>query len=380
MKTLNFRDWLAESDDSGLTPEQVEFLNECTRGSWKLSPSTGLVNVQGDFLCDRKSLPDLKDLKFGKVTGSFYCNGNNLESLKGAPEEVGENFWCSDNRLKSLKGAPRKVGKDFYCGENQLTSLEGAPQKVGKDFSCSGNRLENLEGAPQKINGDFFCERNGLVSLKGAPREVGGMFWAMGNSLTTLESAPQKVGGTFACKANRLRSLEGAPREIGKQFLSDHFILAGSQWNLEGWLKIMKGGVLKARALVITLIPQDTIEQEIIKDPEGMMKTLKSIWDLPEFQETKKRFKNVDDIDRLVTMMQEGNLKSRSLILTAVPVSTLNQSIKEDPNGMIQKLKDVWNLSDFQRTKKRLKFPREYGDVDKMISTMSRVDSMKGLI
>ena len=36
---------------SGLTPEQEEFLNKCTKGSWTYDPATGLVDVDGDFDC-----------------------------------------------------------------------------------------------------------------------------------------------------------------------------------------------------------------------------------------------------------------------------------------------------------------------------------------
>jgi hypothetical protein len=52
------------------------------------------------------------------VPGSFDCSENNLTSLKGAPQTVGENFNCKENKLTSLKGAPQKVGRNFYCFRN----------------------------------------------------------------------------------------------------------------------------------------------------------------------------------------------------------------------------------------------------------------------
>jgi len=64
-------------------------------------------------------------IKFGKVNGNFYCSGNPLTSLIGAPREVGGNFYCDNNQLTSLDGAPREVGGDFNCLFNKLKSLDG---------------------------------------------------------------------------------------------------------------------------------------------------------------------------------------------------------------------------------------------------------------
>ena len=68
---------------------------------------------------------------FGKVSGSFYCDCANLESLKGAPISVGGNFHCSYNNLKSLKGAPTFVGGSFICWGNDLKSLKHLPKFIG---------------------------------------------------------------------------------------------------------------------------------------------------------------------------------------------------------------------------------------------------------
>ena len=101
-----------------LTKEQVEFLNKYTEGSWRNrswrnSHTTGLVDVDGDFNCSYKSLEDFKGIRFGKIGGNFYCHGNNLTSLEGAPESVGVKFYCFNNELTSLEGAPRTIGGDF---------------------------------------------------------------------------------------------------------------------------------------------------------------------------------------------------------------------------------------------------------------------------
>ncbi len=143
----------------GLTREQEEFLNECTRGTWRINPE-GLVDIEGAFDCDNKGLKDLKGIKFGRVSKYFSCSLNSLETLGGSPREVVGGFWCSHNSLKTLEGAPREVGGDFYCSQNSLKTLEGAPREVGMNFRCLNNPLQSLEGAPETIGEEF---RSGLL-------------------------------------------------------------------------------------------------------------------------------------------------------------------------------------------------------------------------
>ena len=123
-----------------LTPEQVDWLNRCTRGTtWQMNPQTGEVDVDGHFYCSGQSLRDFKGVRFGEVGGYFRCENNQLHSLEGAPREVRGGFYCEHNQLTSLEGAPREVGGDFYCDNNQLSSLDGAPREVGGGFSCRNN-------------------------------------------------------------------------------------------------------------------------------------------------------------------------------------------------------------------------------------------------
>ena len=262
------------SGKAGLTQEQEEFLNKYTEGRWSYDPATGLVDVVGSFDCRSERLKTLSGVKFGKVSGSFDCSGN------------------------------------------KLTSLEGAPQEVGGDFYCQRNKLTSLEGAPQEIRGDFVCYSNSLTSLEGAPQEVGGYFYCSGNKLTSLEGAPREVGKNFDCSGNKLMTLEGAPREVGGDFLCDAFELSQGEWNLEGWLNKMK----------------------------------------------------------------EGDQEVQKLILTLLTPEILNQEIQKDPAGMIMKLKSVWNYPDFEKIKKGLKFPDDFGDVDRMIKSLNRMDDIKDFI
>jgi hypothetical protein len=160
MKHIKRYSELFESEGK-LTKRQIEFLNKYTLGKWGVNPSTGLVDVDGDFSCFRKGLSTLRGIRFGKITGGFYCDSNKLTSLVGAPKEVDWDFYCSNNRLTltSLKGAPERVGGDFRCEHNDLlTSLIGAPREVGRTFLCTSNNLTSLEGAPDRVGGKFFLD------------------------------------------------------------------------------------------------------------------------------------------------------------------------------------------------------------------------------
>ena len=174
------------SAPAALTAEQIDWLDKCVRvtGSWKLNRQTGLINVDGDFDCSEQGLTDLKGVKFGKVSGYFYCNNNELTSLVGAPKSVGGDFRCGGNELTTLVGAPQTVKGDFYCGNNQLTTLEGAPKTVGGYFNCGHNQLTSLEGAPQNVKESFRCYNNKLTSLEGAPKTIKGNFYCGNNPVS----------------------------------------------------------------------------------------------------------------------------------------------------------------------------------------------------
>ena len=143
-----------------LTEDQKIWLDKCAGGGWSLNPSTGLIDVDGDFNCRGQGLKNFKGVAFGHVKGNFSCADNPLKSLVGAPETVKGYFYCADNQLTSLEGAPESVNGDFICGNNPLISLVGAPQIVGRSFYCTDNQLTSLEGAPKIVNGYFVCEYN----------------------------------------------------------------------------------------------------------------------------------------------------------------------------------------------------------------------------
>jgi hypothetical protein len=162
----------------------------------------GIVDVDGDVSLSNKGL-DKIPVKFGKVTGTFGCDDNQLTSLEGCPTETGGDFWCYNNQLTSLEGCPTEVSGSFGCSNNQLTSLEGCPKIVGGNFLCGNNQLTSLEGCPKSINGNFLFPNNLLTTLEGCPTEVGGDFWCYYNKLTTLEGLSDVfIGARFIYRGN----------------------------------------------------------------------------------------------------------------------------------------------------------------------------------
>ena len=115
---------------------------------------------KGDLDLSRLNLTVLPDiLKDISVDGDFFCNGNNLTPLEGAPKTVNGDFGCGHNKLTSLEGSPKSVGGSFNCGFNNLTSLTGAPKFVGGVFSCGFNEIKFTEQqvrAVCNVKGDIY--------------------------------------------------------------------------------------------------------------------------------------------------------------------------------------------------------------------------------
>jgi hypothetical protein len=146
------RDYRLFESSDGLTDEQRRFLDKNTSGTWSVN-SKGLVDVKESFICDNQGLEDFLGIRFGKVSGNFYCWGNQLRTLEGSPREVGGNFSCGGNQLRTLEGSPRVVGLDFYCGKNPLISLEGAPEVIEGEFWFKNTDFRyNLQSFLRKID------------------------------------------------------------------------------------------------------------------------------------------------------------------------------------------------------------------------------------
>ena len=117
---------ILEKDASVHTTDQdlfLKFLSSKGRIGKYITRLNGTVDVSGDVNLLGMKLKKLP-VQFGIVTGNFDCAHNQLTSLQGAPEKVGESFWCTHNQLTSLEGSPEEVGGEFYCSGNPFTSLD----------------------------------------------------------------------------------------------------------------------------------------------------------------------------------------------------------------------------------------------------------------
>ena len=130
----------------------------------------GSIDVDGNVDLSFRNLSKLP-LKFGRVSGDFYCDRNQLTTLEGCPKEVGGNFWCYNNNLTSLEGCSSDVivGGYFDCCNNKLTTLEGCPREVGGEFYCSNNQLTIINDELEfvKIIGYFNIENNPIYKVYG---------------------------------------------------------------------------------------------------------------------------------------------------------------------------------------------------------------------
>jgi hypothetical protein len=144
--------------------------------------SDGSVDVNYNVRLNECQLTEMP-LKFGIVTGDFYCVNNQLTSLEGTPREVSGDFSCSDNLLTSLEGGPNKVGGYFNCFNNYLTSLHGSPISLGGHFSCRNNKLTSLVGCPENIRTQLYCPHNEIIDFRGISEFFEGDFHCENNPI-----------------------------------------------------------------------------------------------------------------------------------------------------------------------------------------------------
>jgi hypothetical protein len=91
------------------------------------------------------------------------------------------------------------------------------------------------------------------------------------------------VEGYFNCSRNQLTSLEGASQTVERSFRCDAFQLEPGQWNLEGWLEVLRTGSQEAQKLIQTIIGADGWNSEISSNPVETLLRLAEVWDrLPE--------------------------------------------------------------------------------------------------
>ena len=131
----------------------MKLLKKCIQGTYEIDEN-GFVNVEGNVDLFSENLTSFRNIKFGKISGYFYCYNNNLTGLGGSPKSVRGEFACSHNNLTSLEGSPKYVGGDFACSNNNLTSFEGSPKYVSGNFWCHTNNLTNF---------DLHCKVEGKI-------------------------------------------------------------------------------------------------------------------------------------------------------------------------------------------------------------------------
>lgn len=93
----------------------------------------GTVDVKGNVRFKPDSLLPQLPVTFGKVTGDFNCTTNQHKTLIGSPHDV-NSFYCNGNNITDLIGAPQRVRGEFTCTLNNLKSLKGIPLQVADTF------------------------------------------------------------------------------------------------------------------------------------------------------------------------------------------------------------------------------------------------------
>jgi hypothetical protein len=101
------------------------------------------IDVDGNVDLSSNQLTKIP-LKFGRVSGSFYCSSNDLSSLYNSPKWVGYNFFCHSNKLTSLEHLPKYIGGFIDCQYNKIFSFKGIPDNFRNDFYCYGSPIWNV--------------------------------------------------------------------------------------------------------------------------------------------------------------------------------------------------------------------------------------------
>jgi hypothetical protein len=103
--------------------------------------SDNTIDVNGVYLDNNLGKMKKLPVKFGKVSGGFYCSYNELTTLEGFPKYVSGNFSCSQNNLTTLEYCPKYVGDYFLCDDNKLTTLKGIEkcEIIGNFYSRYNN-------------------------------------------------------------------------------------------------------------------------------------------------------------------------------------------------------------------------------------------------
>lgn len=165
------------------------------------------VEVFTDVDLAKKSL-EFIPIKFSFVRGFFDCSHNNLSTLLGSPDKVGEDFYCINNNLTSLFAGPSSVSGQFICSHNKIENLDYLPHHIGKCICLKHNKLDNLKGFDiECVNGNFDISHNKIISLENSPKYVNGVFNCAQNKIKNIIGAPQIIGLHFEATCNEIESI-----------------------------------------------------------------------------------------------------------------------------------------------------------------------------
>ena len=146
-------------EDSEIVELIKEFIEKhhIKEGEYKINSDFSLdiyrnIMVKPFDMCNGR-LP----FKFGKIDGTIWLSGLNLETLENSPKEVTGDFVIYENKIRNFVGGPEIVGGDFSANVNyNLESLDGSPKKVGKKYSILECRfIKDISGISPEIGGDL---------------------------------------------------------------------------------------------------------------------------------------------------------------------------------------------------------------------------------
>lgn len=314
----NFR--LFES--ASLNEEQTQFLNRNFGDKWSMNPSTGLIDVDYDrykpYLRFKFDHSTPKGIRYGVFKGEFeFDNELTPVDLAGLPREVTRNFTllCFED-IDSLKGLPEIVdGNLFIRGYNPLSprtcsvgSLEGLPKKIGGSFIFAGDKLDSLQGFHTNIV----------------------------DEVKILINRSQSFGfSVVKDKAYLLSAWYWVNLMFRKYVLTDTGI---NSMSLEEANELTK--------LFSTLYTLDDFERESEKNPQE-----NPYFGLRDFPKYLNYF-----ITKIFTKM---NKKEKEYFLPFI-LDNLTILIEKDPEGMVMKLRGVWNDPEFADIKKKIAIPSRY--------------------
>lgn len=96
----------------------------------------GMIEVTGTIHISNQNLTELPDLSNVILTGSFFCDSNQLTSLKGIPCQISGHIDCKNNRISDMSHMPRRA--------ESVTLDRMSYDLLKKDVQKHGLELENI--------------------------------------------------------------------------------------------------------------------------------------------------------------------------------------------------------------------------------------------